>query len=32
MAPVKVDPNKVREFKDADNFTKWLSEHPQQGR
>jgi uncharacterized protein YdeI (YjbR/CyaY-like superfamily) len=27
MAPVKVDPNKVREFKDATTFYKWLAKH-----
>lgn len=27
MAPVKVDPNKVREFKDAERFYKWLGKH-----
>jgi uncharacterized protein YdeI (YjbR/CyaY-like superfamily) len=27
MAPIKVDPSKVREFKDADNFYKWLGKH-----
>jgi uncharacterized protein YdeI (YjbR/CyaY-like superfamily) len=25
MAPIKVDPDKVREFKDAESFYKWLS-------
>ena len=25
MAPVKIDPGKVREFKDADSFYEWLS-------
>ena len=27
MAPVKVDPDKVREFKDAGCFYKWLGKH-----
>ena len=27
MAPVKVDPDKVREFKDAECFYKWLGKH-----
>ena len=27
MAPVHVDPNKVREFKDADAFYQWLGKH-----
>ena len=27
MAPDKVDPDKVREFKDAECFYKWLGEH-----
>jgi uncharacterized protein YdeI (YjbR/CyaY-like superfamily) len=27
MAPVKVDPAKVREFKTAESFYKWLSRH-----
>jgi uncharacterized protein YdeI (YjbR/CyaY-like superfamily) len=27
MAPVKVDPGKVREFKDADSFYRWLGAH-----
>ena len=27
MAPVKVDPDKVREFKDAERFYKWLGKH-----
>jgi uncharacterized protein YdeI (YjbR/CyaY-like superfamily) len=27
MAPVKVDPRKVREFPDADSFYRWLSKH-----
>lgn len=27
MAPVKVDPNKVREFEDAASFYKWLGRH-----
>jgi uncharacterized protein YdeI (YjbR/CyaY-like superfamily) len=27
MAPVKVDPAKIREFKDAASFYKWLSKH-----
>jgi uncharacterized protein YdeI (YjbR/CyaY-like superfamily) len=27
VAPVKVDPKKVRAFKDADSFYKWLGEH-----
>lgn len=27
MPPVKVDPDKVHEFKDADAFRRWLSEH-----
>jgi uncharacterized protein YdeI (YjbR/CyaY-like superfamily) len=27
MAPVKVDPDKVREFKDAQGFYKWLGKH-----
>ena len=27
MAPVKVDPAKVREFKDAASFYKWLAKH-----
>jgi uncharacterized protein YdeI (YjbR/CyaY-like superfamily) len=27
MAEVKVDPAKVREFKDAERFYKWLSKH-----
>ena len=31
MAPVKVDPDKVRAFKDAESFYKWLGEKPRQG-
>jgi len=27
MPPVKVDPNKVREFKDAESFYRWLGKH-----
>jgi len=27
MAPVKIDPAKVREFKDAESFYKWLGKH-----
>ena len=27
MAPVKVDPDKVREFKDAESFYTWLGKH-----
>ena len=27
MAPIKVDPKKVRTFKDADGFYKWLGKH-----
>jgi len=27
MAPIKVDPAKVREFPDADSFYRWLAEH-----
>jgi uncharacterized protein YdeI (YjbR/CyaY-like superfamily) len=27
MVPVKVDPDKVREFKDAESFYKWLGKH-----
>ena len=27
MAPVKVDPKKVRAFKDAESFYKWLAKH-----
>jgi uncharacterized protein YdeI (YjbR/CyaY-like superfamily) len=27
MAPVKVDPNKVHTFKDADSFYTWLGKH-----
>ncbi len=27
MAPVKVDPDKVHEFKDAESFYKWLAKH-----
>ena len=27
MAPIKVDPDKVREFKDAECFYKWLGKH-----
>ena len=27
MAPVKVDPDKVREFKDAESFYRWLGKH-----
>jgi uncharacterized protein YdeI (YjbR/CyaY-like superfamily) len=27
MAPVKVDPDKVHEFKDADAFYRWLGKH-----
>ena len=27
MAPVKIDPAKVREFKDADSFYNWLGKH-----
>ena len=27
MASVKVDPNKVREFKDAESFYRWLNKH-----
>jgi uncharacterized protein YdeI (YjbR/CyaY-like superfamily) len=27
MAAVKVDPSKVREFKDAESFYKWLAKH-----
>jgi len=27
LAPIKVDPDKVREFRDADSFYKWLGQH-----
>jgi uncharacterized protein YdeI (YjbR/CyaY-like superfamily) len=27
MAPVKINPDKVREFKDAESFYKWLGKH-----
>ena len=27
MAPVKIDPAKVHEFKDATSFTRWLARH-----
>jgi len=27
MPPIKVDPDKVREFKDADAFYRWLGKH-----
>jgi uncharacterized protein YdeI (YjbR/CyaY-like superfamily) len=27
MAPINVDPAKVREFPDAENFYRWLAEH-----
>ena len=27
MAPVKIDPDKVRAFKDAESFYKWLGKH-----
>jgi uncharacterized protein YdeI (YjbR/CyaY-like superfamily) len=27
MAPVKIDPDKVRAFKDAEGFYKWLGQH-----
>jgi uncharacterized protein YdeI (YjbR/CyaY-like superfamily) len=27
MAPIKVDPSKVRTFKDADGFYKWFAKH-----
>ena len=27
MAPIKVDPDKVREFKDAESFYKWLGKN-----
>jgi len=27
MPPVKVDPDKVREFKDAESFYRWLGKH-----
>ena len=27
MAPVKIDPAKVREFKDAESFYTWLGKH-----
>jgi uncharacterized protein YdeI (YjbR/CyaY-like superfamily) len=27
MAPIKVDPDKVREFKDSESFYRWLSKH-----
>ena len=27
MPPIKVDPNKVREFKDAESFYRWLGKH-----
>ena len=27
MAPVKVDPDKVRAFKDAASFERWLAKH-----
>jgi len=27
MAPIKVDPSKIHEFKDADAFYAWLSKH-----
>jgi uncharacterized protein YdeI (YjbR/CyaY-like superfamily) len=30
MAPIKVDPDKVREFKDAESFYKWLGKHHDQ--
>jgi len=31
MAPVKIDPAKVREFKDAASFYTWLSKHHDKG-
>jgi uncharacterized protein YdeI (YjbR/CyaY-like superfamily) len=27
MAPVKINPDKVRAFKDAESFYKWLGKH-----
>ena len=27
MAPVKIDPGKIREFRDAESFYKWLGKH-----
>ncbi len=27
MAPIKIDPRKVREFKDVERFYKWLGKH-----
>jgi uncharacterized protein YdeI (YjbR/CyaY-like superfamily) len=27
MAPVKVDPSKVHEFRDAESFSRWLAQH-----
>ena len=30
MAPVKIDPDKVREFEDAGSFYQWLSKHHDQ--
>jgi uncharacterized protein YdeI (YjbR/CyaY-like superfamily) len=27
MAPTKIDPDKIRAFKDAESFYKWLSKH-----
>ena len=27
MAPIKVDPDKVREFRDAESFYRWLGKH-----
>src|SRR3984885_4722017 len=27
MAPVKIDPDKIRVFKDAESFYKWLGKH-----
>ena len=27
MAPIRVDPSKIREFEDADAFYRWLSQH-----
>ena len=27
MAPVKINPDKIRAFKDAESFYKWLGKH-----
>ena len=27
MAPVKINPDKIRPFKDAESFYKWLGKH-----